>query len=65
MPSLRLHARLTYSASCPAILCAQHWDDMERVWGHLLHERMGFTDADLGGKRVLVTEAPMNPRENR
>merc|ERR1712178_523373 len=32
-----------------------NWDDMEKIWAHTFDNEL----------RVLVTEAPMNPRENR
>ena len=35
---------------------------MELVWHHLFSDTMGITTGD---KRVLLTEAPLNPREHR
>ena len=40
----------------------RNWEDMEHVWSHLFNERMGVPTA---GARVLLTEAPLNPKENK
>merc|ERR1712057_105574 len=38
----------------------QNWDDMEKVWRHTVDNE---ADEDCCG--VLLTEAPMNPKDNR
>lgn len=41
------------------------WDDMEAVWDYLFYDKMGHTRGRLGDRRVLLTEAPLNPKANR
>jgi len=48
----------------------QNWDDMEKVWQHTFDNELRLNvgdeyeaDEDVSG--VLMTEAPMNPKENR
>jgi len=48
----------------------QNWDDMETVWRHTFDNELRMTvgdehEADEDCKGVLLTEAPMNPKENR
>lgn len=43
----------------------RNWGDMELVWRHLFTDKMGFREPDLGSKKILLTEAPLNPKENR
>merc|ERR1712224_398553 len=47
-----------------------NWDDMEKIWAHTFDNELRVVvggesedDEDVAG--VLLTEAPMNPRENR
>lgn len=40
----------------------RNWEDMEHVWTHLFADRL---KAPTEGKRVMLTEAPMNPKENK
>ena len=40
----------------------KNWDDMEHVWTHLFTDKMQDTTKD---KKVLLTEAPMNPVANK
>lgn len=40
----------------------RNWDDMEHVWSYLFNDKMKINPAD---KKVLLTEAPLNPKENR
>jgi actin-related protein 2 len=40
----------------------RNWEDMEHVWSHLFADRLRVPTA---GRRVLLTEAPMNPKENK
>lgn len=39
-----------------------NWDDMELIWDHVFHDRLGV---DPAGKKLMLTEAPMNPERNR
>ena len=43
----------------------RNWADMELVWQHLFQDKMRLSPADLGDRKVLLTEAPLNPKENR
>lgn len=40
----------------------RNWDDMETVWRYLFDDKMHI---DCKEKKLLMTEAPMNPKENR
>ena len=40
----------------------RNWADMEHVWNHLFYTKMNIDPKE---KKVLLTEAPMNPKENR
>lgn len=40
----------------------RNWDDMEILWDYIFSEKLG---KDPAGKSILLTEAPMNARENR
>jgi actin-related protein 2 len=40
----------------------RNWEDMEHVWSYLFDEQL---KTPTEGKRVLLTEAPMNPKENK
>jgi actin-related protein len=47
-----------------------NWDDMEKIWAHTFDNELrvvvgGETEDDEDVSGVLLTEAPMNPRENR
>lgn len=41
-----------------------NWDDFEKLWEYTFHTRMGIK-GDLGGHKILVTEAALNPKKNR
>lgn len=46
----------------------KNWGDMELLWKHTFHEVMEICaapDYDCSGKKVLLTEAPLNPEENQ
>jgi len=48
----------------------QNWDDMEKVWAHTFDNELRVNvgdeyEADEDVTGVLMTEAPMNPKENR
>merc|ERR1711998_568186 len=48
----------------------QNWDDMEKVWRHTFDNELRMVvgddnEADEDCVGVLLTEAPMNPKENR
>jgi len=47
-----------------------NWEDMEKIWAHTFDNELrvvvgGETEEDEDVAGVLLTEAPMNPRENR
>ena len=42
----------------------KNWDDFEKLWGHTFHTTMKM-DKDLSDKKILVTEAALNPVKNR
>ena len=42
----------------------RNWDDFNALWNYSFHEKMGMPK-DLSGKRILVTEAALNPPKNR
>lgn len=42
----------------------QNWDDMTRLWDYTFRTKLKL-DNGLGGERILLTEAPMNPKKNR
>ena len=48
----------------------QHWDDMEEIWKYTFQRKLGIDTDDSGavtadGLRIMLTEAPLNPKENR
>lgn len=40
----------------------KRWDDMEHVWNYTFRERL---QVDTTGRKILLTEPPMNPLKNR
>jgi len=51
--------RLSYPMTHGAVT---DWEDMERVWSHLLSKEMTVSPEE---HAVLLTESPLNPRRNR
>ena len=43
----------------------QDWTDMEHLWNYTFENKLGFKDADCKGQRILLTEAPLNPKKNQ
>ena len=48
----------------------QHWDDMEEIWKYTFQRKLGIDMDDNGavspdGLRIMLTEAPLNPKDNR
>ncbi|KAL8801559.1 MAG: hypothetical protein Q9200_006914 [Gallowayella weberi] len=40
----------------------KRWDDMEHLWNYTFNEKMKI---DTSGRKILLTEPPMNPLKNR
>ncbi|KAL8292523.1 hypothetical protein RQP46_001135 [Phenoliferia psychrophenolica] len=40
----------------------RNWDDMKLLWDYTFHEKL---KVDTAGRKVLLTEPPMNPTKNR
>jgi actin-related protein 2 len=40
----------------------KRWDDMEHLWDFTFHEKLKI---DTTGRKILLTEPPMNPLKNR
>ena len=38
------------------------WEDMQHLWDFTFHEKLGL---DTSGRKILLTEPPMNPLKNR
>lgn len=38
------------------------WDDMKHLWDYTFYEKM---KVDTSGRKILLTEPPMNPLKNR
>jgi len=51
---------LTYPISAGIV---ESWEDMERVWNHTFFNELRVTPSEIKG--VLLTEAPLNPKQNR
>lgn len=39
-----------------------NWDDMEHLWDYTFYEKLKINPAE---KKIMLTEAPLNPKENR
>lgn len=39
-----------------------NWDDMEHLWNYIFHDKLGV---DTSEHNIMLTEAPLNPMENR
>jgi actin-related protein 2 len=43
-----------------------NWEDMERLWNYTFQNKLGKDiDGGLTDSKIMLTEAPMNPRNNR
>ena len=58
---LRSMLEITYPISEGIV---DNWDDMTALWEYCFHKRMNLPK-DLGGHKILITEAARNPRKNR
>ncbi|CAL9730188.1 centractin [Monosporozyma unispora] len=45
----------------------KHWDDMELLWSHIFEDslQLNWKSNELEEHPLLITEAPLNPEENR
>lgn len=41
----------------------KNWDDVEKIWDHVLHKELRISSQDLGP--VMITEPPLNPKSQR
>lgn len=39
-----------------------NWDDMEKIWGHVFTNELRIDPVE---HNIMITEAPLNPKENR
>jgi len=51
--------KLTYPVESGII---KEWDDMEKIWTHCFTNELRV---DTSESKVLITEAPMNPKQNK
>ena len=41
------------------------WDDMEEIWKYTFEKKLDMnTSKDYDTTRIMLTEAPLNPKEN-
>jgi actin-related protein 2 len=40
-------------------------EDIELLWRYALHDKMGLDQSDLRQSKIMMTEAPMNPKKNK
>lgn len=40
----------------------KRWDDMHHLWNYTFYDKMQI---DTSGRKILLTEPPMNPLKNR
>ncbi|KAH7722938.1 actin [Aphelenchoides avenae] len=57
--SKREHLSLKYPVERGVVT---DWDDMEKIWHHMFHKELRVAPEEY---RFLLTEAPLNPKENR
>eukprot|EP00656_Telonema_subtile_P000415 TRINITY_DN10191_c0_g1_i2.p1 TRINITY_DN10191_c0_g1~~TRINITY_DN10191_c0_g1_i2.p1 ORF type:complete len:680 (-),score=63.95 TRINITY_DN10191_c0_g1_i2:5-2044(-) len=43
----------------------ENWEVMEKIWEHAFEAELGLADLDQSISGVLLSEAPLNPRQNR
>ena len=66
LPAIR-HLDVSYPVDNGII---KNWNDMEQLWRYTFHNKLGIS-LDNSGKlepkdmRIMLTEAPMNPKQNR
>jgi len=56
---LRMMLQVTYPLDNGII---RNWDDMQYVWDYTFHEKLKIQPKDC---KIMLTEAPMNPAQNR
>jgi|TARA_B110000208_G_scaffold190214_1_gene253582 actin-related protein 2 len=42
-----------------------NWEDMEYLWDYTFEQKMNLPMDDLGEYKIMLTEAPLNPKRNR
>jgi len=43
----------------------QNWTDMEHLWQYTFENKLGFKEGKCQDHRILLTEAPLNPKKNQ
>lgn len=42
-----------------------NWDKFEQLWEYIFDKKLGLPMGNLGEHNILITEAAMNPTQNR
>ena len=59
---VRSFLKLSYPMKAGII---QNEEDMAILWNYCIKEKLGITDGDLKDRKVMLTESPLNPTENK
>ena len=43
----------------------RNWEDVEHLWDYAFHDKLQLQPQDFPDKKILLTEAPLNPLKNR
>ncbi len=57
--AVRHALEVTYPVECGIV---RNWEDMEHLWNYTFYEKL---KVDPREKKIMLTEAPLNPKENR
>ena len=57
--SARRGLRISYPIDNGKVL---NWDDMEHLWNYIFFDKLKIDPSE---RRIMLTEAPMNPMSNR